>query len=254
MARIRSIKPEFPQSESMGRISRDARLTFILLWTLADDSGRLRGNSRMLASLLFPYDLDAPKKISAWLDELTKEGVILPYVIDSDNYIEIPNFNKHQKIDHPSPSKFPPFREDSRVFAKPSEKFPLDQGSRIKDQGEEGIRESSRAFIKPSIEEIKTYCLERNNRVNPEKWLAHYESNGWKVGRSAMKDWRAAVRTWETNGFETIAPIKLRKVERVIPAYQPLPSEPLADPEAVAAIVRQTQVNLLRKSKAMEIA
>ncbi len=46
MARIRSIKPEFPQSESMGNVSRDARLTFIQLWTLADDSGRLRGSSR----------------------------------------------------------------------------------------------------------------------------------------------------------------------------------------------------------------
>ena len=45
MGRIRTIKPEFPQSESMGRVSRDARLTFILLWTMADDAGRLRSCS-----------------------------------------------------------------------------------------------------------------------------------------------------------------------------------------------------------------
>lgn len=50
MGRIRTIKPEFPHSESMGRVSRDARLTFILLWTLSDDLGRLRGSSRAFCS------------------------------------------------------------------------------------------------------------------------------------------------------------------------------------------------------------
>jgi hypothetical protein len=58
MGRIRTIKPEFPQSESVGRLSRDARLLFIQLWTVCDDSGRARGSSRMLASLLYPYDTD----------------------------------------------------------------------------------------------------------------------------------------------------------------------------------------------------
>ncbi len=70
MARIRTIKPEFPQSESMGAVSRDARLLFIMLFTLADDEGRLRGNSRMLASILFPYDSDAPKLTDKWVNEL----------------------------------------------------------------------------------------------------------------------------------------------------------------------------------------
>lgn len=54
-------------------------------------------------------------------------------------------------------------------------------------------------FIKPSLEEVKQYCIERKNSINPEKWLAYYESNGWMVGKSKMKDWKAAVRTWESN-------------------------------------------------------
>ena len=49
MARIRTIKPEFPQSESMGRVSRDARLLFVQLWCICDDHGRTRAASRMLA-------------------------------------------------------------------------------------------------------------------------------------------------------------------------------------------------------------
>ena len=147
MPRIRTIKPEFPQSESMGRISREARLCFILLWTLADDFGRARANSRMLASLLYPYDDDAKDKIDGWLEELETENCIIRYEVDGQRYLEIVNWLSHQKIDHPSQSKFPDPREGSRILAKPRESsinFALDQGSRIKDQGEDqGSRNSA---------------------------------------------------------------------------------------------------------------
>lgn len=133
MARIRTIKPEFPQSESMGNVSRDARLCFVLLWTLADDSGRLRGNSRMLASLLFPYDDDAPALIGGWLDELEQEGCITRYVVDGATYVEVAKWLSHQKIDKPTPSKLPPPEACSRILANPRESYPLDQGP--KDQG-----------------------------------------------------------------------------------------------------------------------
>lgn len=52
-------------------------------------------------------------------------------------------------------------------------------------------------FVKPTIDEVKAYCLERGKGVDAEKWYNYYSANGWKVGRSKMVDWRAAVRTWE---------------------------------------------------------
>jgi len=52
-------------------------------------------------------------------------------------------------------------------------------------------------FIKPTIEEVAAYCTERGKGVNPQKWLDHYEANGWMCGKTKMKDWKAAVRTWE---------------------------------------------------------
>lgn len=58
-------------------------------------------------------------------------------------------------------------------------------------------------FIPPTLEEVKQYCKDRGNDVDAEKWMAHYESNGWMVGRCKMKDWRAAVRTWERSKEET---------------------------------------------------
>jgi len=56
-------------------------------------------------------------------------------------------------------------------------------------------------FVKPTVEEIKAYCRERMNFVEPQKFFDYYESNGWKVGKNPMKDWKAAVRTWEKNNY-----------------------------------------------------
>ena len=61
-------------------------------------------------------------------------------------------------------------------------------------------------FEKPTLSQITQYCLERNNNVNAEQFYDYYESNGWKVGKNAMKDWEACVRTWERNGYDK--PIK----------------------------------------------
>jgi hypothetical protein len=150
MARIRTIKPEFPQSESMGRVQREARLCFILLWTLADDEGRLRGNSRMLASLLFPYDDDAKDAMPAWLDELEAENCIERYEIDGDTYIQVAKWLSHQKIDKPSASKIPPNPASSRAFAKPREDSSADQG---RDQGEEGKGEAKTSGRSPQSDD-----------------------------------------------------------------------------------------------------
>lgn len=54
-------------------------------------------------------------------------------------------------------------------------------------------------FKKPTLEEVKEYCLERNNDVDAETFINFYESKGWMVGKNKMKDWKACVRTWEKN-------------------------------------------------------
>jgi len=128
MARIRTIKPEFPHSESMGRVSRDARLLFILLWTIVDDEGRARADSRMLASLLYPYDdgEDGAQKtsraeIERWLTELEAEQCVMRYSVEGNTYLQVSNWLTHQKIDKPSKSKLPQFDEASRSVAKARE-------------------------------------------------------------------------------------------------------------------------------------
>lgn len=58
------------------------------------------------------------------------------------------------------------------------------------------VKESSR-FVKPTIEEVAAYCASRNNGIDPEAFVAFYESKGWKIGSSPMKSWKAAMTTWE---------------------------------------------------------
>lgn len=61
-------------------------------------------------------------------------------------------------------------------------------------------RETNTRFTPPDVQDVKAYCLERKNNVDPEKFIDFYEAKGWMVGKNRMKDWRAAVRNWERNG------------------------------------------------------
>ena len=56
---------------------------------------------------------------------------------------------------------------------------------------------------KPSVQEIKDYCIERNNGIDAEQFFDFYESKGWLVGKNKMKNWQAAVRTWEKRKQKT---------------------------------------------------
>lgn len=68
----------------------------------------------------------------------------------------------------------------------------------ISPQGEEELKKPKRTrFVKPTYEEVDAYCVERNNNVDAQVFIDFYESKGWKVGNTPMKDWKAAIRTWE---------------------------------------------------------
>jgi len=230
MPRIRTIKPEFPHSESMGMVGRDARLTFVLMWTLADDSGRLRGNSRMLASLLYPYDDDAPGLIDGWISELETQECIQRYVVEGTTYIQIHKWLNHQKIDRPSKSRFPAFDEGSRVFVDdssgdlgsgprtvgPRTVGPRTRGSRILDQGpkekdtplatqdpQNGGTHTKR-FIPPTVDEVHGHMSSKglDDRGKAEDFCDFYESKGWMVGKTKMKVWRSAASKWARDALQ----------------------------------------------------
>ena len=67
-------------------------------------------------------------------------------------------------------------------------------------------------FQKPTLEEISLYCRERNNNVDPEQFFNFYESNGWRVGKNPMRNWKAAIHTWENR--EKDIPARKREAPR----------------------------------------
>jgi hypothetical protein len=77
----------------------------------------------------------------------------------------------------------------------PKEKEKEKEKAREKDSGNSA--DEPRRFTKPTAEEIREYCQKRGNGVDPQRFFDFYEAKGWRVGNQPMKDWQAAVRTWE---------------------------------------------------------
>ncbi len=204
MARIRTIKPEFWESEKLGRLSDLARLNFLGLISLADDSGRGRGALDWLSGRLHPY---SPKNRGRLMEhslrELETAGVVLFYEVAGCKYYFIKGFPEHQRINRPTESRIPPppLIEDSPppqggLMRSSKREGIKDQG---RDQGEEhagGFTEQARRFAPPSLAEALGYWKERSLNGDPESFLDYYASKGWKVGHEGMKNWKAAARNW----------------------------------------------------------
>ena len=109
MARIRSIKPEFFTSESVGALSFAARLTFAGLWTHVDDRGRAKDNPRVIRGQLWPNDEEtiSSADVASHIDELVEHGMVCRYKHDGKDYLHVINMRKHQSINKPSASKLP---------------------------------------------------------------------------------------------------------------------------------------------------
>ena len=74
--------------------------------------------------------------------------------------------------------------------------------TQVRDRLEIG-KSKVNTFTVPTVDEVRAYCNERKNNIDPEAFIDHYDSNGWMVGKTKMKDWKAAVRNWERNRKET---------------------------------------------------
>jgi len=104
--------------------------------------------------------------------------------VDENKAYTLKQHSRQQSVDEPS----------TQVSI---DKISIDKDNNIREISYEEILPKKAVFKKPTFEEVKEYCNERNNSVNPQSFIDFYESKGWKVGNQSMKDWKAAIRTWE---------------------------------------------------------
>src|SRR6266704_6234978 len=137
MARIRSIKPEFFTSETVAGLSVHARLTFIGLWTYADDAGRALDNPRLIKAAVWPLDDDVSAgDITRHLDELAKSGRLCRYVLDGKRYLHFPTWDEHQKPKNPSDPKHPACPKQTHGGDDPGDALPQPYPSPTPAQGQ----------------------------------------------------------------------------------------------------------------------
>lgn len=177
MARIRSIKPDAFKSDSLSRVPRGIRWTFAGLWTYLDDEGRGRDDVRLIKAELYPLDDDvALSMLTDDLKQLEHVECICRYEVDGKAYMHAPNWQDHQRVSHPTPSKLPSCpRHDPEPSGGAHEKFvkppePLRPERKGREQGKEGKGTRAGATSSdPLFDEFWTAYPRKTDKGNARK-------------------------------------------------------------------------------------
>lgn len=137
-------------------------------------------------------------KVTRFLSHLENEKMIQQKKVSGFNVIKVLNFDNFQND-----------TTNSTTNGTTNGHQTVQQTDTIKKEKKE--KKEKNIFVIPKIEEIKDYCASRNNKINPLQFFDYYQSNGWMVGRNKMKDWKAAVRTWEQKNKANSPPTPYRE-------------------------------------------
>ena len=115
-----------------------------------------------------------------------------------------------------------------------------------KDTETEKEKRKNSRFTPPTLEEVKAYCLERNNNVDAEKFVDYYTANGWVQGKGKpVKDWKACIRTWEKNSFTN----KPQPNKQIVPDYMLEASEQMNKPQEEKKLRWESETEVMEMMK-----
>lgn len=212
MARSRNIKPSLFKNELLGEADPMLTILFVGLWCLADRDGRLEDRPKRIRAEIFPYR--ECHDINGYLTVLEQLGFIDRYQAENHAVIQVINFSKHQSPHKTEkPSELPAKPATARVTCKEplnneslTVKESLIPDSLIPDSLIKERVATAPRFTPPSVDDVSEYISENRYPVDPERFVDFYESKGWMVGKTKMKDWKAAVRTWSKRNENTSKP------------------------------------------------
>ena len=194
--------------------------SIIVIWfKLLSLAGKSNNGGLVMMSDKVPYTKEMlpilfrrkPAVVDLALLTFEKFGMI--EILDN-NTILISNWEKHQnvkgleEIREKNRIRQKKFRDNQKLLLENKDKeedkeLDIDIEGNVTNNVTHNKRVVSKRFVIPTVEEIDQYCKERNNNISPNAFYDFYESKGWLVGKNKMKDWKAAIRTWERNRKDT---------------------------------------------------
>ena len=200
---------------------------------------RIPYNAEMLASVTGHQVGTIKQALSMFkelgLIEILENGAI--YMLDIQNFIgkgsteaDRQRLYDRRISDERKQKKLTQSRNLEEIFEKSTPEIEIELEKEIKREKEIDSSASTttqrKRFEKPTLSEIKAYCIERGNKVDAQHFFDYYESNGWRVGKNSMKNWQAAVRTWEKNSYtNTTKQTKKTNTEQTLDAIYKVMNE-----------------------------
>lgn len=203
----RIIKESLCTSDKIAALSDFEFRLWIGLITQADDAGRGDARPAIIKGSVFPLrERVTIKDIERALHGLADNSCVSLYTVGGKPYYCFPTWAAHQRIrdcrpKYPAPEENDAPPQSAATCGKwPPESNP-NPNPNPNTESESNPKESARtrtAFHPPTVEEVAEYCATRQNNIDAELFVAHYTARGWKIsGGTPMKDWKAAVITWE---------------------------------------------------------
>lgn len=205
----RLIKESICTSENVDQLTSFQETFFYRLIVNCDDFGRMDARPQILASRLFPLKGIRLNQVSDSLRALAAADLIIIYEVNGKPYLQMNTWNQHQQIrakksKYPSPEEGRLITEDSTCNQLISNDIknsrnPIQSNT---ESNPNPMREGKNAnrFSPPSLDEIKAYCQERGNGIDPERFYAYYSARDWFLGKGQkMKNWKSTIVCWEKN-------------------------------------------------------
>lgn len=199
----RVIKESTFTSDRIAQLSDFEFRLWVGLITQADDAGRGDARPAIIKGRVFALrERVTVKDIESSLHALAAAGCVSLYTVGGKPYFQFPSWAEHQRIRDAKP-KFPgpeegeilTTRRDSPQLAANCGLNPIQSESNPNPNP--SVITRAKNFTPPTVDEVAAYCRERKNGIDAQRFVDYYEARDWMLGKTKMKDWRAAVRTWE---------------------------------------------------------
>lgn len=192
MPRIRTVKPDFFLDDELAKLPYITRLIFVGLWCCADKAGRLDDNPAKLKVMILPYENDPAVSMDAELDRLADKPFITRYGYDGRKYIQIINWERHQRPHHTEKDSEIPEGNDTITVKEPLRNGETPVGREGKGRERKGKEYAPSVTLTPlEYDTLRAKYGEVSTHWMLEKLSAYKASTGRKYKSDA-----GAIRSW----------------------------------------------------------